>query len=125
MLRLTRTGVQPRADWPMSWRRFAESLYDAPLRMHYTELDPEATYRIRIVYTGDRFDTRIRLMAEGVEIHPWLKKPEPIQAVEFDVPRAATADGVLDLTWSQEPGRGGNGRGCQVAEAWLIRAQRP
>src|SRR5262249_39093176 len=29
MLRLTRTGVQPRADWPMAWRRFAESLYDS------------------------------------------------------------------------------------------------
>ena len=125
MLRLTRTGVQPRPDWPMSWRRFAESLYDAPLRMHYTELDPEATYRIRIVYTGDRFDTRIRLTAEGVEVHPWLKKPEPIQPVEFDVPRAATADGTLDLTWTQEPGRGGNGRGCQVAEVWLIRARNP
>lgn len=89
------------------------------------QLDTEATYRIRIVYTGDRFDTRIRLMAEGVEVHPWLKKREPIQPVEFDVPRAATADGTLDLTWSQEPGRGGNGRGCQVAEVWLIRARNP
>ena len=64
-------------------------------------------------------------MAEGVEVHPWLKKPEPIQAVEFEVPAAATVDGVLDLTWTQEPGRGGNGRGCQVAEVWLTRAQQP
>lgn len=125
MLRLTRTGFQPRPDWPMSWRRFAESLYDAPLKMHYEELDPEATYHIRIVYTGDRFDTRIRLTAEGAEVHPWIKKPEPIQPVEFEVPRAATVDGILDLTWTQEPGRGGNGRGCQVAEVWLLRAQTP
>ena len=73
------------------------------------QLDPEATYRIRIVYTGDRFDTRIRLTAQTVEVHPWIKKPDPIQAVEFDVPHTATADGVLDLTWTQEPGRGGNG----------------
>jgi hypothetical protein len=123
MLRLTRTGFQPRPDWPMSWRHFTESLYDAPLRMHYTGLDPDATYRIRIVYTGDRFDTRIRLMAEGVEVHPWLKKPDPIRPVELVVPRAATADGALDLTWSQEPGRGGNGRGCQVAEVWLMRTR--
>ena len=75
-----------RADWPMSWCRFAERLYDAPLRMHYTDLDPEATYRVRVVYAGDRFDTRIRLMAEGVEVHPWLKKPDPVRPVEFDVP---------------------------------------
>ena len=90
---------------------------------HRCTARPEATYCIRIVYTGDRFDTRIRLMAERGDAHPWRKKPEPIQAVEFDVPRTATADGVLDLTWAQEPGRGGNGRGCQVAEVWLIRAQ--
>jgi hypothetical protein len=125
MLRQTRTGFQFRPDWPMSWCRFAESLYDAPLRMHYTELDPEATYRIRIVYTGDRFHIRLRLMADGIEVHDWLKKPEPIKPVEFDIPRAATADGVLDLTWTPEPGRGGNGRGCQVAEVWLMRSQKP
>jgi hypothetical protein len=125
MLRRTRVGFQRRADWPLAWCRFAESLYDAPLRMHYADLDPEAAYRVRVVYTGDRFDAGIRLVAEGNEVHPWLQKPDPVRPVEFDVPRAATADGVLDLTWTQEPGRGGNGRGCQVAEVWLIRAREP
>ena len=28
---------------------------------------------------------------------------------------------VLTLTWSADPGRGGNGRGCQVAEVWLVK----
>jgi len=27
-----------------------------------------------------------------------------------------------DLAWYREPGLGRNGRGCQVSEAWLIRA---
>jgi hypothetical protein len=123
MLRLTRIGFQHRPDWPMVWCRFAESLYDAPLKMRYDDLDPEASYRIRIVYSGDRFDTRVRLDADGAEVHPLLAKPNPVHPVEFDVPRTATADGKLELTWTQEPGRGGNGRGCQVAEVWLIRAQ--
>ena len=30
-------------------------------------------------------------------------------------------DGVLELTFRQEPGRGGNGRGCQVTEVWVIK----
>ena len=41
--------------------------------------------------------------------------------LEFDIPREATRDGTLDLDFTAEPGRGGNGRGCQVAEVWLIR----
>jgi hypothetical protein len=123
MLRLTRIGFHKRADWPMFWIHMAESLYDAPLKMRYTDLDPTAHYRIRIVYSGGIFTTKIRLQAEGVDVHPYMKKPDPVHPVEFDVPASATADGTLDLTWNQEPGRGNNGRGCQVAEVWLIRAQ--
>jgi hypothetical protein len=33
----------------------------------------------------------------------------------------ATQTGELTLTWHGEPGRGGNGRGCQVAEVWLTK----
>jgi hypothetical protein len=49
------------------------------------------------------------------------KGPNPPVPVEFDVPSQATADGTLTLTWRQEPGKGTNGQGCQVAEVWLIR----
>jgi hypothetical protein len=37
------------------------------------------------------------------------------------VPNQATHTGVLDLSWHPEPGRGGNGRGCQISEVWLIK----
>ena len=40
--------------------------------------------------------------------------------LEFDVPAKATRDGTLDLDFTTE-GIRGNGRGCQVAEVWLIR----
>jgi hypothetical protein len=41
--------------------------------------------------------------------------------MEFDIPAAATQDGELRLKWYRTPGLGGSGRGCQVAEVWLIR----
>ena len=50
-----------------------------------------------------------------------MDKPQPVRPIEFDIPRAATRKGELDLAWSRETGLGGNGRGAQVAEVWLIR----
>ena len=39
------------------------------------------------------------------------------------IPREATHDGKLDLKWEGDPGRGGAGRGAQLAEIWLIKKQ--
>jgi hypothetical protein len=106
----------------MSWCRHAEALYDAPLVLRYSDLDGDAQYKVRVVYAGESNRVRIRLSAnDGLEIHPLIPKERPIRPVEFDIPKAATAGGKLKLTWSAEPGRGGNGRGCQVAEVWLIK----
>jgi hypothetical protein len=62
------------------------------------------------------------MMANGnVEIHGYLAKKLPIEPVEFMIPRTATSSGKLDLEWTRPAGLGGNGRGSQVAEVWLIR----
>jgi hypothetical protein len=107
---------------PVAWKRWAQSLYDAPLQMFYPDLDPTAQYRIRVVYSGDGIERKIRLIAgKDIEVHGFIKKPWPIQPLEFDIPREATAAGELRLSWYREPGLGGNGRGCQVAEVWLIK----
>ena len=113
-------------QWPRSWWTYAESFYDEPLQMRYTGLDRAAEYRVRVVYAGDSSGRKIRLVAGGtglqpVEIHPLLLKPQPVRPIEFDIPRAATAQGELELSWYREAGLGGNGRGCQVAEVWLIK----
>lgn len=127
---LVRAGVslEYHAHWPKSWWTYAESLYDEPLKMRYTGLDASAQYRIRVVYAGDSPGRKIRLAAgptgfppAEIEIHPLMLKPQPVRPVEFDVPRAATALGQLDLAWYREAGLGGNGRGCEVAEVWLIK----
>ncbi len=105
-----------------SWLDHAESLVDEPLKVRYTDLDPDARYRIRILYAGDSPKKTIRLVAnDDLEIHPFLTKPFPYRPLEFAVPPAATRSGQLVLTWSREPGLGGNGRGCQVSELWLMK----
>jgi hypothetical protein len=115
------TGFDNRPGLPVAWTSFAQSMYDAPLEMKYTGLDSRGKYRVRVVYADDSYHLRIRLEAEGTEIHPLLKKPDPPEPLEFDIPAAATADAELTLRWFREPGRGGNGRGCQVREVWLVR----
>ena len=64
----------------------------------------------------------MRLTANGtIEIHPFIAKQTPYRPVEFDIPAEATLRGVLNLEWTRERGQGGNGRGCDVAEIWLIK----
>ena len=109
-------------EMPLAWKRWAEALFEAPLRLHYPELDPEAQYKVRVVYAGDAPRIKIRLACEGgPEIHPLIAKPQPPAPLEFDIPREATAVGELTLAWTREPGLGGNGRGAQVAEVWLLK----
>ena len=109
----------------LSWIDHAESLGDQPLQLRYDDLDPAAQYTLRVVYAGDSPKRPIRLVATGpngpIEIHPLMQKPWPIRPIEFAIPAAATLGGKLILSWSREPGLAGNGRGCQVSEAWLIR----
>jgi hypothetical protein len=121
LLRSPFQGFALRTDWPMAWRQYAQTFYDAPLRLAYDGLDRNASYRVRVVYAGDSPRAEMRLEADGREIHPFLPKPSPVQPVEFAVPLEATRDGRVQFSWTSSPGRGGNGRGCQVAEVWLIR----
>ncbi len=115
-------GFDMALDRRISWNHHAESRYDAPLQMKYENLDPNGVYKVRLVYAGDVFTARIQLIADDqYPIHPLIEKPKPLRPMEFPIPAEATSDGDLILTWTQEPGRGGNGRGCQVAEVWLIK----
>ena len=115
-------GFSYRPALRSSWWNHAESLGDAPLKMRYRDLDPHAEYKIRVVYAGDSPNVQIRLVANGsIEIHHLMKKPAPVAPVEFDIPAEATRNGELELTWSRDPSLGGNGRGNQVSEIWLIR----
>lgn len=108
------------ANAPMAWKHWVESLYEAPLKMHYTGLDPNVDYSLQVVVSGDSRGVKTRLVANDlIEIHPWEMRPWPPAPQSFTLPRAATSSGELRLTWTREAGLGGNGRGCQVAEVML------
>lgn len=111
--------LQDRA--PQAWKHWAGALYEAPLQLHYSNLDKSSGYKVRVVYSGDSPKIKLRLVAnDAIEIHPFLLRAWPPAPQEFPIPKQATAGGKLTLTWTREPGLGGNGRGCQIAEVWLI-----
>jgi hypothetical protein len=117
-------GGAPQRGWRTTWAADAEIIQDRPLRMRYTDLDRSAHYKLRVTYGGDARRVPVRLTANSVEVHPFREKgafPEPI---EFDLPQSATATGSLTLEWTRAPGLGGNGRGTQVSEVWLIKVMK-
>ncbi|MCX6924709.1 MAG: hypothetical protein NT154_16075 [Verrucomicrobia bacterium] len=110
----------------VSWMDHAEALYDAPLQMRYSGLDPKARYKVRVLYAGDSPKRKIRLVVnDSLEVHPYLAEPMPFKPLEFPIPPAATQQGQLTLSWFGEPGLGGNGRSCQVSEVWLLKDSPP
>lgn len=106
---------------PLAWWCYGESMFDAPLEMHYDHLDRTAGYKVRVVYSGSP-RSKVQLDCNGNHpVHPLMNKPWPPKPVEFDIPSEMTATGALTLTWHREPGMGGAGRGCEVAEVWLMK----
>ncbi|MCH2200510.1 MAG: hypothetical protein MK102_00960 [Fuerstiella sp.] len=101
--------------FPLAWKRQAYAIYETELTFNYDNLDPEAGYRVRVVY-GTKGE-KIQLVADDVlQIHGLIEtKPKRIQ--EFEIPHAATADGNLRLTWSCGEAQ----RGVQVSEIWLLK----
>jgi hypothetical protein len=119
-------GEPMASAWRVSWLDFAETLADTPLQAVYSGLDPNARYRVRVVYAGDSSKKRIRLVAnENLEVHPYMARPRPVVPLEFPLPAAATQKGNLTLSWFGELGQGGNGRGCQVSEVWILKEASP
>ncbi len=102
-------------NYRISWNNQASTLYDTPLEMYYTGLDPAAHYRLRVVYNG-RFNALMKLTANGILIHGPLRGTHPPSVMEFPLPLKATRRGELRLKWEKI-----EGRGCQVAEVWLVK----
>ena len=106
--------VDPRFRYSML--NHAQTLHGAPLIVRYDGLDKDAEYKIKVIEFG-RFWATIDLTADGTyPIHGPLKAEAPLWPKEYDIPKEATADGTLELTWGLV-----EGRGTQVAEIWLMR----
>lgn len=99
---------------PLAWMNQLNALYETPLVLVFDQLNPALRYRLRVAYTG-RYRSRTKLVAEDNLIHDFLQTGR-VPLHEFDIPVAATQDGVLELTWTCPEGE----RGPQVAEIWLL-----
>lgn len=122
----------PAEAMPSAWLSQAESIGSGPLRVRYTGLDPAASYRVVVVYGGERRSghalPRVRMEAAGGDgttqaVHGWLDKPDPRGPLSFDLPAGCTAAGTLTLRIFHED-HGGPGRGAQISELWLQRSDR-
>lgn len=101
---------------PRAWMKQAKILYDQPLQIRYETLDPEASYRIRISYTG-RFRSRMKMTTDdGQTIHDFIQTGEQ-PTFEFNIPKTATADGKVTFSWTCGEGE----RGSQVTEIWILK----
>jgi hypothetical protein len=100
---------------PLAWMNQITTLYDTPLSIIYENLDPESSYTLRVTYTG-RFRAKIQLTADDkFQIHG-MRETGKVPISELPIPKEATKDGRLKLTWTCPEGQ----RGSQVAELWLI-----
>lgn len=111
-----RVNNDDQQEIPLAWKQQVGVLYETPLHLRYDGLDPNASYRVRVTYTGDR-GKRQQLVADGhYTVHEVVPTWDP-PVREYPVPRAATADGKLTLTWTCGEGE----RGSQLSEIWLLR----
>jgi hypothetical protein len=115
------TSFDFRIDRPREWWTNVLCMYDGSLNMHYDGLNPNAKYRLRIVYSAEPTrKVKVRLDADDQQLHDWMIKPDEMTPLEYDIPPSLTRDGELNLRWTRERGYGANGRGCQVAEVFLV-----
>ena len=106
---------------PMAWWTWAETRYETPLTMRYQHLDPNASYKVRVVFVGRATDPKIKLVAnEKFEVHGWIQKPATMQPVEFPIPAEATKTGTLTLRWFLDQGQGGFNGSIDIAEVFLM-----
>jgi hypothetical protein len=120
-LRSPYVGFQPEPGLRRSWCTYADGLFDVPVLLKYEGLDPSKQYKVRIVYASESRQRPVRLTTDdGLEIHPLMDRPMPPRPIERSIPPEATRDGTLVLEFRSDPERGGNGRGPQVADVWLM-----
>ena len=103
---------------PRAWHKQVGIYYDQPLELTFEGLDPAASYRVRIVYTGEanKFNSHVSCRAEGVLLQPQMYLDGDV-VKEYDLPQAVSADGRVTLRWQCKEGE----RGCHIAEIFFLK----
>ncbi len=105
-----------RQELRQSWQTQITTLYGTPLKMRYEGLDPTARYRLKVTYAGRFRPTMTLTVNDEYGIHGPVPQPDPIWPVSYYLPQDATRSGTLNVEWNLV-----EGRGCMVAEVWLLK----
>jgi len=90
--------------------------YTTPLIMRWDQLDPAATYHMKVVHLGPFGPQFTCKTDEGLLVHG-VRGNTDTEPVQYSIPPAATKDGVLELRWELK----NIVRGVSVTEIWLIK----
>jgi hypothetical protein len=109
------------ANLRIAWLDHIATLGLTPLELTYEGLDPNAAYRVRVVYADTKLNNRVRLLAGGTEVHGFRKGPVPAQPEEFPIPAHAIREGKLVLRWEKDPTIPSIKGVAHVSEIWVLR----
>jgi hypothetical protein len=107
---------KPGSDRRHSQLTHAVCRYSTPLLMRWELLDSAATYHIKVVYRGPFGPQFTCKTDDGLLVHGVRGSTES-EPVKYNIPQAATTDGVLELQWELT----NRVRGVSVTEIWLIK----
>lgn len=112
-------GTHREMEIPYEWFSRMFCYYDTPMTAHFSGLDPQAKYKLRIVYMAAENGLTVRLTAgDGVVIHNTLPKQRPFNPIfEFELPQETYTDGNLTLTWKGIESL----RGVAINELFIIK----
>jgi hypothetical protein len=112
-------GVTEYDGVPLAWISNIFSPYQHPLTISYDDLDPTASYKIRVIYVGFS-GGEVKLLVNGrYVIHDFINIYNKCITIERPIPQEAISGGKLNLTWIAKEGS----RGVSVAELWIIKVR--
>eukprot|EP00939_MAST-03C_sp_MAST-3C-sp1_P000725 g725.t1 len=109
-----------------TWLRYAMVMYDNAMRIRYDGLNVSATYEWDVVMwycASDCEDDVVTLTCNSLAMAVNISAPNPMRRLTFRVPPKAVVEGggSVEIACVRTRGLGGNGKACQLSEAWLRR----
>ena len=107
-----------------SWLRYGMVMFDNTMTLRYENIDAAAQYVWEVVMWYCWFDCTndvVDFTANGMSLtkNLYIQAPNPMRVLSFEVPPEALNSGVVEISCERMAGLGGNGKTCQLTEAWL------
>ena len=105
-----------------NWLRYSMVMYDNSLVLKYDDINQHGTYQWEVVLWYCWFDCEgdvIDLIVNGEPLVEHLIAPNPMKKLIFEIPKHVSETGSIEIACHRKSGLGGNGKTCQISEAWL------